>query len=311
MSDDLERFMRLFRSRRSACAFGTPNPAKDKTKAAGTVKAGMDYRTEGRAFDARDVERHLAGRQSIVAIPLLDDGTCAWSALDVDKKCDRPQSGRFLNWFRSKSGFWHGFVFFAKPQPANRVRFHMAKLAEIVGHPGCEVFPKQVLAASGNGINLPFFGERGFEVFFPTLWEGDLPEPEEEPEAQGVCREGDEVGYWSDTGLGAMLAFYAETVPRFEYRPCRGGYSVPCPGYDEGWEDGAKHSENQFPRISHEALVWVNGSCWPKFRCVHSHCDGVKTFNMWRAHWDPLRLWDYGDWLESELARKGDVLVGR
>jgi hypothetical protein len=298
------KFMRLFQSRQSACAFGVPNPSKDKAKADGSVKAGMDYRTEQRPFNVADVAEHLAGKKSIVAIPLLEDGTCAWAALDIDEKCPMPPAGKYLYWFPSKSGGWHGFVFFERPQFAARVRFYMRELAEIVGHPGCEVFPKQVMAASGNGINLPFFGAKAFE-FEPSLFEGTLPPPPpEEPRAQDFS---DDEGYWTDDSLRAMLAFYAECVPGFESKKCRHGWSVPCPGYDEGWDDGARHSANMFPRISHESLVFLKNG-WPKFRCVHSHCDGVKTFNMWRAHWDPLRLWTFEEWLESELEKRGDYV---
>ncbi len=305
MPGDSEKFVRLFRSRQSACAFGVFNPAKDKVKDDGTVKAGMDYRTEQRPFNKRDVQEHLSGRKSIVAIPLLNDGTCHWGALDIDKQCSKPEAGSHISWFPSKSAGWHGFVFFSKPQPADRVRFYLAEMAEIIGHKGCEVFPKQVMSGSGNGINLPFFGAGSFD-FNPKLWAKDLPEP---PPQENNHEGTDEDGCWSDDGMAAMLRFYAEHVPGFEFKSFRGGkFSVPCPGYDEGWGDGAKHSANQFPRISHEALVWVNSRAWPKFRCVHSHCDGVKTFNMWRSHWDPLRLWDYGEWLESELSKKGDYV---
>ena len=154
---------------------------------------------------------------------------------------------------------------------------------------------------------MPFFGDAaGFAAFEPSVWATDLPEPED----QGAAQDDGDDGYWTGEGLQAMLAFYAETVPGFEWRPCRYGFSVPCPGYDEGWGDGARHSANQFPRISHESVVFVRRG-WPKFRCVHAHCDGVKTFNAWRAHWDPLRLWDYGEWLESELEKRGDLLVRR
>ncbi len=264
----------------------------------------MDYRTEQRAYGLVDVEKHLAGRQSIVAIPLMNDGTCHWAALDIDKECDRPEAGSYVSWFPSKSKGWHGFVFFASPQPADRVRFFMAELAEMIGHKGCEVFPKQVMSGSGNGINLPFFGAGKFDLD-PALFSRDLPEvPPQDDAHQGQ----DEEGYWADEGLKAMLMFYAEHVDGFEWLPCRDKFSVPCPGYDEGWGDGSAHSANQFPRISHEALVWVNSRGWPKFRCVHAHCDGVKTFNAWRGHWDPLRLWDYGEWLESELEKKGDYV---
>jgi hypothetical protein len=300
--------MSLFRSRQSACTFGTFAPEMDKAKEGGEVKRGMRYATHPRPFGEEDVRLHLQGRQSIVAIPILDDGTCAWAALDIDEKCPKLPSGKWLHWFQSKSGFWHGFVFFERPQKAASVRFHMAELAEMVGHKGCEVFPKQdavTPGSKGSGINLPFFGEGTFD-FDPSRYPLDLPAA---PEAE--ARYGpQEDGYWCGAGMLAMLLFYAEHVPRFEFRPFRGKFQVPCPGYDEGWGDGSKHSSNMFPRISHEALVWVDSKGWPCFRCVHSHCDDEpkKTFNDWRGHWDSFRLWDYGEWLESELEKKGDYV---
>ncbi|MFL6302847.1 MAG: hypothetical protein ACJ72H_04835 [Candidatus Sulfotelmatobacter sp.] len=297
--------MRLFASRQSACAFGVPNKKKDAAKADGAVKSGMDYRTEPGPFLPADVALHLQGRQSIVAIPLLDDGTCMWGCIDIDKRCPKPHD-LDLNWFLSKSQGWHGFAFFDKPKTATSVRAWLSFRAELLGFKGCEVFPKQTsTTGKGTGVNLPFFGDpTGLAAFEPRIWTRDLPEPAvEETSAYGE----DEDGYWTDDSLQAMLAFYAETVPGFEWRPCRGGFSVPCPGYDEGWEDGARHSANMFPRISHESLVFLRRG-WPKFRCVHSHCDGVKTFNMWREHWDPLRLWSWEEWVEGELAQRGDYV---
>ena len=68
---------------------------------------------------------------------------------------------------------------------------------------------------------------------------------------------------------------------------------VPCPGNDEGWEDGARHSSKD-PKLSVFAEVFIEHG-WPKFKCFHSHCDGgngseKKTFNDFRRHYDPLGL---------------------
>jgi hypothetical protein len=162
-SNSIRQFLDLFKSREDSCTFGVPNLAKDKILPDGSIKVGMDYVTTQRAFVARDIGLHLAGRVSIVAIPILQDGTCLWCCIDIDiKDWSVPVQSRVpIYWFRSKSGGLHGFIFFEEPQSAAAVRYWLRDLVlPLIGHPNVEVFPKQdVVTKSGSGVNLPFFGE--------------------------------------------------------------------------------------------------------------------------------------------------------
>jgi hypothetical protein len=302
----VDSFLKLFPSREKACAFGRRNPAKDKPG-----KVGFTYVTWPRAFNLDDVRHHLAGEVSIVAIPLLEDSTCLWAALDIDVPCEQPNDPD-LAWFRSKSGCWHGLMFFSGPEPAERVRALLRSKAIALGFPDCEIFPKQIVAASGNGINLPFFGDpEGFANFTPRLYSipsEEWPTPVE-TEKSSVFDGNDDSGYWDESALVAMLEAYKENIPDFDFRPGRLGYMVPCPGNEEGWSDGARHS-SQDPKLSPFAEVFIQNG-WPKFKCFHAHCDGgcsapKKTINDFRSHYDPLRiLFDFDEWLWDECEKRG------
>ena len=291
------RFMQTFISRASACTFGVLDP---------TASKGMRYVTWPRPFNERDVKRHFAGEVSIVAIPLLETGTCYWGAKDHDFH-DAPFDTELpFHRFLSKSGYSHDLIFFSEAKPAAQVRELLRQSAIRMGTPKIEIFPKQNSAQVGSGINLPFFGdETGFERFHPSFYSGPLPEAIEivQHEVGGVGD--DDEGYWSDEALLAMLTAYKDINPGFEFRQCRNGFAVPCPGHDDSWEDGAAHSVKA-ERLSHETIVFLK-SGWPKFRCVHAHCDGgcgdapKKTINDWRAYWDPLRLWEFDEWQEKQM----------
>jgi hypothetical protein len=96
-------------------------------------------------------EAHLAGRRGVGVPPLLDDGTCAWGAIDVDVyDLDLPALNRRVQGLglplvvcRTKSGGAHLYLFFAEPVAAEAVRPKLAAWAAALGHPGVEVFPKQ------------------------------------------------------------------------------------------------------------------------------------------------------------------------
>ncbi len=301
----MNNFLELFRSRQSACAFGRRNSAKDKPG-----KTGFDYVTWPRAYNLDDVRRHLAGEVSIVAIPLLEDSTCSFGAIDIDVPCEQPNDGD-LAWFRSKSKGWHGFIFFSRPEPADRVRALLRSKAIALGFPECEIFPKQTVAASGSGINLPFFGDpTGAANFTPKSYTVPVEEwPTPATEKSSVADGDDDSGYWDDAALVAMLEAYKENIPDFDFRPGRLGYMVPCPGNDEGWSDGAKHSF-QDAKLSPFAEVFIQNG-WPKFKCFHAHCDGgcsapKKTINDFRSHYDPLRiLFDVDEWIWDECEKRG------
>jgi hypothetical protein len=297
MANQEQQFLELFKSREDFCTFGAPAPAKDRPG-----KKGMSYSTFPRTFNLRDIQAHLAGKVSIVAIPLLKDGTCLWCCIDIDLP-DAPEPRKLrgipVYWFRSKSRGLHGFIFFEQPQKAASVREFLRELVcPAIGYPDVEIFPKQSEAKkSGSGVNLPFFGEP-FD-FDPEKFGGLLPEPL--PEEQGA-EEGD--GYWSDEALLAMLAFYKQSVPGFDFAPLRGGYAVPCPGHVECWGDGERHSVRG-EELSVDTIVFLKNS-WPVFMCLHAHCNGgcgkpKKTIRDWFAFWDPSRLWDVGEWLDEKM----------
>lgn len=313
MVDVLERFLRIFPSRQSACAFGRPDPAKDKPG-----KVGFSYLTRPRAYNLDDVRRHLAGEVSIVAIPLREDGTSFLGSIDIDVRCEQPNDPD-LAWFPSKSKGWHGFIFLSTPQPADRVRALLRSKAVALGFPDCEIFPKQTVAAFGNGINLPFFGDpEGFARFVPryyTVSINEWPTPELKAKPSLTSDGDDDSGYWDESALVALLDAYKENIPGFDF--CRGrlGYMVPCPGNEEGWADGAKHSSKD-AKLSPFAEVFIQNG-WPKFKCFHAHCDGgcgspKKTINDFRSHYDPLwDIFDFDEWVWGECEKRGMTGVPR
>lgn len=114
-------------------------------------------------------EEHLLGRKGIGVVPIRDDGTVRWGAIDVDKyNIDLPALSKALAESpllvcRSKSGGAHILCFTAEPVPARLMQERLARAAAALGHGGVEIFPKQTeLLASrgdiGNWLNMPYFG---------------------------------------------------------------------------------------------------------------------------------------------------------
>jgi len=111
---------------------------------------------------------HLAGVQSIGVIPLREDDTLLFAAIDVDKYtldihdvAARVASLALpLLCCRSKSGGVHLYLFLSTPHDADLVRKRMEDFACLLGVGGSEIFPKQSYRATaedvGNWINLPY-----------------------------------------------------------------------------------------------------------------------------------------------------------
>lgn len=135
--------------------------------------------TDYHAPSVKDFAEHIEGGHGIGVVPVTDDGTASWAAIDIDNHDD--ESGEdiliapiaeaiVLNKLpliacRSKSGGVHVYLFLEKPLAAARVRQAMITWAALLGHPGVEVFPKQTKLAEfngkkalGNWINLPYLG---------------------------------------------------------------------------------------------------------------------------------------------------------
>jgi hypothetical protein len=131
---------------------------------------------EYNAVDGEVMDAHLFGTLGCGAVPIRDDATCSWGAIDIDnhgEDVDIPlaEIDRNIHTFglplvacRSKSGGVHAYMFLKEPTPAARVRELLAQWAVKLGYAGAEVFPKQSKlfvregkTAFGNWINLPYF----------------------------------------------------------------------------------------------------------------------------------------------------------
>lgn len=132
--------------------------------------------TEDRPPAVSDFVEHIKGTMGVGVVPIRDDATVTWAALDIDNHDDGEDIpivpleaksnllGLPLTMCRSKSGGVHAYVFFSSPLPAVRVREIMHDWSGKLGHAGCEIFPKQNklhrqasgALSFGNWINLPY-----------------------------------------------------------------------------------------------------------------------------------------------------------
>ena len=164
-SDPAQRLHALFRSNQRST--GRYDPATGR------------MHTEYKHMEPEDWATHLSGATGYGAVPIMDDGTAVWGAIDIDNHDsgedipmvpvdERVKTNRLpLILCRSKSGGIHAYVFLAKAQPASRVRSMLGRWAEMIGYASAEIFPKQNRLARnsatgqlqlGNWINLPYLG---------------------------------------------------------------------------------------------------------------------------------------------------------
>lgn len=134
-----------------------------------------------------DFAAHLEGRHGVGTIPLRDDNTLTWAAIDVDKYNlpiaeveERVRAlGLPLLCCASKSGGTHLYVFMREPQEADPWRKRLDNWASRLGVGGSEVFPKQSYRATpediGNWINLPYFNGTERRCWHDGRWL-ELPE---------------------------------------------------------------------------------------------------------------------------------------
>jgi hypothetical protein len=118
-------------------------------------------------------EQHLAGKNGLGVVPITDEGTVRWGAIDVDVYGEKfdvfklEEEVRELKLplivFRSKSGGAHVYLFLAEHVKAEIVRKKLMEWAIVLGHPGVEVFPKQTQLGGpqdmGNWLNMPYYNE--------------------------------------------------------------------------------------------------------------------------------------------------------
>lgn len=118
-------------------------------------------------------DSHLKGVEGLGVIPITDDATCNWGAIDVDiyplDLAELEQKVKTINIpavvLRTKSGGAHITVYFKEMQACKDVRNRMAELSHVLGLGEREIYPKQVKLANsadvGNWLNMPYFNALG------------------------------------------------------------------------------------------------------------------------------------------------------
>lgn len=113
--------------------------------------------------------QHLEGERGLGIVPIMDDATCGFGAIDIDQyPLDLPELERKIRSLhlplvvcRTKSGGAHCYLFLKYPVRADLVRRKLAEWSIAIGFPSVEVYPKQDAmggeADVGNWINLPYF----------------------------------------------------------------------------------------------------------------------------------------------------------
>lgn len=139
---------------------------------------GGGLKVEGKAKTVRGEvtdelwAKHVSGEQGLGIVPVRDDGSCVFGAIDVDvypldiveveRKC--AEFGFPLLPTRTKSGGVHLYLFCAEPVSARLVKTRLEEWSVALGYGGSEVFPKQGELLSegdvGNWINMPYFDAR-------------------------------------------------------------------------------------------------------------------------------------------------------
>jgi hypothetical protein len=121
---------------------------------------------------------HLAGVSGIGIIPIRDDSTCVFGAIDVDVY-DSLDHGAIASAIertklplivcRTKSGGAHLYMFCKQPVPAALVQRKLREIAARLGFGTAEVYPKQTVISVekqdlGSWLNMPFHGDTRFAV---------------------------------------------------------------------------------------------------------------------------------------------------
>lgn len=129
---------------------------------------------------------HLEGKQGIGIVPVRDDGTCVFGAIDIDsyKNFDVVLLAQKVSQLkiplaavRSKSGGCHLYLFANEPVQASLMRTRLGEFAKALGYPTAEIFPKQDKIDAerndvGGWINQCYFAAGGTCTRFMVMPDG-------------------------------------------------------------------------------------------------------------------------------------------
>lgn len=145
---------------------------QSSTKSRGVwVPKNGRMRTEHTPYDEKLFADHIDGKEGLGLVPICDGSVSYWGAIDIDCHGENEPidikdmyakveaAGLPLLVCRSKSGGAHLYLFMSEAVEAKVIRAYLRLMANKVGHPAAEVFPKQDVLSDtqlGNWINLPY-----------------------------------------------------------------------------------------------------------------------------------------------------------
>jgi hypothetical protein len=166
MDKQLKRFAQLFRGLERA--YGTYDLTRGKRKGSKVMGQAV---TKMERLTSQVWLQHIKGVQGVGVVPIRDDSTCLFGAIDIDvyegldvnkiltdiKELDLPVVPCY-----SKSGGVHCFVFVKEPVTAAEMREKLSVFSAVLGFGDAEIFPKQteILAERGDigqWINIPYY----------------------------------------------------------------------------------------------------------------------------------------------------------
>lgn len=160
-----KRFANLFQGlKRAHGVFEITGKDETKNKITGRAK------TVAQEPKLANFKLHLAGDRGIGIVPINEDNQCYFGAIDIDiyEGLGIEKLHATIRDFNlplipctTKSGGIHLYVFFSEPISAKIVYDKLSEWSILLGYPGVEIFPKQIMLASendtGNWLNMPYF----------------------------------------------------------------------------------------------------------------------------------------------------------
>lgn len=168
-ADRIRRMWALFNGLKRAYGINTNEKPNPKGKLKGRARTIMDELT------TELWEKHLLGEIRLGVVPIRDDNTVRFGAIDIDdysigadameKRAQELNLPVIIS--KTRSGGAHLWVFLSEDVDAGHVRETLMSWATALGYPSAEVFPKQETLASredvGNWIHMPYCGVFGSE----------------------------------------------------------------------------------------------------------------------------------------------------
>jgi len=171
--DNRKKFIEIFSGLDRA--YGQTNSREKNPK---TGKVEVQSWIEKQQLMEQKWHDHLDGKEpSLGIIPIRDDNTCNWGAIDIDsydgfdhkllikKILDNKLP---LIVCKSKSGGAHVYLFVKEAASAKDMNLKMTEIAAWLGYGGVEIFPRQIELnpkGTGNFLNLPYNHEE-----YPTRY---------------------------------------------------------------------------------------------------------------------------------------------